>query len=431
MRYIKDLNKSGLLTSIRFYLICLMVVTILISLLNLNSNCIVLFVAIWAVEGDFKNKWKLLKKDKLFLVSILYLLVQLAGIAKADSLLQGWKEAESKLGFFVLPLVFCSTTFFTTIMRRKVMTVLSVTVTLVALYCLGTALYHFSYTGNREVFFYHQLVSPVLHHAIYFSVYIFIAIIFIVLEKPSIGFLTKNSWVTATWVGFLIIFLFLLSSKLVLFLFILFLLKVIIDLNKKKMKKFTLVAFSVIVVSLIAAVVVIDNPVKQRFADMKGNIEMLSLEKYNAGMYFNPWEFRLLVWRFTYEIIRDKNAFPMGVGPTNDQKELQKKYQYMGLYSGAEGSPGHGYLDYNCHNQFLQSTLESGIPGLLVLISWCIVLLLKAYKKKERVLNWIIVIIFAFFFTESVFERQYGMILTTLFPLMYLYSKPQTEKQND
>lgn len=429
MPYIKDLNKSGLLTSIRFFLICLMVVTIVLSLLNLNSYCIVLFVATWFVEGDFKNKWTLLKKDKLFIASSLYILIQFAGIAQADTFLQGWKEAESKLGFFALPLVFCSTTFFTTDMRRKVMLVLCIILTIAALYCLGTALYHFSYTGNRELFFYHQLVSPLQHHAIYFSVYIFIALIFIVLEKSSISFLTKNSWLTITWTGFLIIFLFLLSSKLVLLGFILFLFKMIIEVNKRKMKRFTLITSFVITVSVIVTVIIFDNPVKQRFADMKGNIEILSLEKYNAGMYFNPWEFRLLVWRFTYEIIRDKNAFLIGVGPTNGQRELQYKFQAMGLYAGAEGSINHGYMDYNCHNQFLQSTLEMGIAGLLVLILWCLALLVKAFKKKERVLNWTILIIFAFFFTESVFERQYGMILSTLFPLMYLYSKPRTENE--
>lgn len=161
---------------------------------------------------------------------------------------------------------------------------------------------------------------------------------------------------------------------------------------------------------------------------MKGNIELLSLEKYDAGMYFNPWEFRLLLWRFTYEIIRDNDAWILGVGPSNDLNVLQKKYLNMGLYAGDKSRSDPGYLDYNCHNQFLQSALESGMMGLGVFIFWCCVIVAKTIKRRDGVLNWIVMITGFFFFTESVFTRQYGMILTTLFPLMYIYTIPSEKK---
>ena len=101
----------------------------------------------------------------------------------------------------------------------------------------------------------------------------------------------------------------------------------------------------------------------------------------------------------------------------------------MGLYSGLESRGDKGYLEFNCHNQFLQSSLQSGIPGLVVFLIWLVVFLQRVIRKRHNVLAWMAIMILAFFLTESVFERQYGMILTTLFPLLYLYSvRPAVRK---
>ncbi|MGZ5134097.1 MAG: O-antigen ligase family protein, partial [Flavitalea sp.] len=214
----------------------------------------------------------------------------------------------------------------------------------------------------------------------------------------------------------------------VLLLTILFLLYLLLRSWKKGKARFTkpLVAGAAILL-LVFAIAVTENPVKKRFADLKGNIEFLTLKQYNDAMYFNGWQFRMLLWRFTYEIIRDNKYWVRGVGPANDQFALQKKYVDMGLYTGLKSRDDHGYLDFNCHNQFLQSFLESGIPGLFVFLFWCVIFIMRVVRRNLVVLSWMTIITFAFFFIESVFERQYGIILITVFPLMYLYSKPGTK----
>jgi len=184
------------------------------------------------------------------------------------------------------------------------------------------------------------------------------------------------------------------------------------------------------IVLIITAISFTDNPVKKRFTDLKGDIELLSLDRYTDNMYFNGWQLRLLLWRFTFEIIRDKNAWLTGVGPTNDQQALEKKYLEMGLYSGLKSRGDRGYLEFNCHNQFLQSTLQGGIPGLVVCLIWSAIFLFKVIRKQDPVLAWMAIVIFAFFLTESVFERQYGMVLTTLFPLIFLYTPKPVRKKS-
>ena len=139
--------------TIKFFLLSAIVVTIVFSRLNLNSNCIVLLSAIWLFERDFKTKIALLKKDKLFIAYVLYLVVQIAGTAMSDDIKSGWKEVESKLGFLAMPLIFCSGSFTDGNLRRRLMYVLSISLTLAAIYCMGAASIRYFVTSDDTVFF--------------------------------------------------------------------------------------------------------------------------------------------------------------------------------------------------------------------------------------------------------------------------------------
>jgi O-antigen ligase len=191
--------------------------------------------------------------------------------------------------------------------------------------------------------------------------------------------------------------------------------------NKKNFR-LQAIAGGFFAVLLVVGIIISDNPVHKRFIDLKGDIELLKREKYDAGIYFNGWQFRLLLWRVTYEIIRDKHAWLIGVGSSDAQEILAEKYRDLGLYAGGRNPDDRGYLEYNCHNQFLQTLLQSGIPGLLFFSGWVCMLFIKTLSRKEPVLTWSMIIIICFFFIESVCERQYGMILCTLFPLLYIYT---------
>ena len=412
------------LSNIKLFSLCAIVITIVLSRLNLNSNFLVLLAFAWLLEGRFKKKMALLKKDKLFLAYLLYFIIQIAGVTMSDNLMVGWKEFESKVGFLVVPLVLCSAGLPDRYMRKKIMMVFSLAVLVAGLFCIGVSGFNYVKTQDESIFFYHQLVSPLDHHAVYFAVFTFICLVFLMTEIKDLRWFKTHRFIYIAWLVFYLVLLFLLSSKMVLFITVLFLLyRLIVSARSIRARMWRTSIGGLAMLLIVAAIFVTDNPVKKRFADLKGDIELLSLVKYNDAMYFNGWQFRLLLWRFTFEIIRDKNAWLTGVGPTNDQAALREKYLAMGLYSGLKSRGDQGYLEFNCHNQFLQSTLQSGIPGLLIFVAWCVIFVVRVVRKEQEVLSWMCIIILAFFFTESVFERQYGMILTTLLPLMYLYTK--------
>lgn len=412
------------LKTIKFILLCLIATSLLLSLLNVNSNAIVALIFIWLIEGDLKRKFTALAYDKLFLAFLLYLVVHFAGLAMSEDRFTGWKEFESKMGFLALPVIICSSTFIDQNLRRRIMLVFTIALTAIGVYCIGAATVSYAMYSDETVFFYHEFVKPIHHHAVYFAVFTFISLAFMMGELRNHPWFRKHQIIYYGWIIFYLLLIVLLSSKMVLLVTALYLVYMLFHSLKRVHARFWHTALAAgFIIGIVVVVSITNNPVKKRFADLKGNIEMLSLPKYTDAMYFNGWQFRLMLWRFTYEIIRDDNVWLTGVGPTNEQEALKKKYLEMGLYAGLESRGDQGYLEFNCHNQFLQSALQSGIPGLLAMIFWSVVLIVKTMRKKNLVLSWIVIIIFAFFLIESVFERQFGMILTTFFPLLFLYTR--------
>lgn len=397
-------------------------VTILFSLLAINSIFIIALSALWLFSANFREKFRRLGRDPLFWAYAVIFLVNLLGILYAPDKMAGWKNAESKLGFLILPLIFCSTGPIPISLKSRVMAIFSIGVTFASLLCLVIAAFRYNSTHNAKWFFYHDLVDPLNHHAVYFSVFTFISVAFLLFEYQTIPWLASRKWLLRAWTLYLVIFIILLSSKLALVILLIFFIYYTFRQYAAR-HKMQLIIAAVAGLIVIVGLMTINNPVKRRFADLAdGDLAILKAEKFSPAVYFNGFKFRLLQWRFTYEILSEKHAWLLGVSPSNAQACLVEKYISMDMHRGSGTKEDPGYLGYNCHNQLLQSTLQSGILGGLSFLAWCVILAIQAFRKKSILLSSLVFLLFCFFFTDSVFERQYGMVLCTLFPLLLLYT---------
>jgi len=296
----------------------------------------------------------------------------------------------------------------------------SICVTVAAAYCLLRAFIYYLNTADVEVFFYHNLVAPVKHHAVYFAVYTFICFLFLVLEMYNSLWNYSKKILFLVWVIFLFSFIILLSSKMVLVILLSFLSCLLIYRMFKQKKTKQALMLLIMPVVVLFALIAFDNPVKSRFTNLvEGNVNVLTQDKFHPADYFNGFQFRVLLWRVTYMILRDEDAWLIGVSPAAAQDQLRQKYQELNLYSGDQKT-NHGYYDYNCHNQFLQTTLQLGIIGLFILLCMMAAIFYKVYFVNSATLFGILLIILAFCFTESILERQYGLILFALIPLLYI-----------
>jgi O-antigen ligase len=108
----------------------------------------------------------------------------------------------------------------------------------------------------------------------------------------------------------------------------------------------------------------------------------------------------------------------LGVGIGDEQATLQKEFQSNGFTYAADHQ-------LNCHNQFLQTWLGTGILGLLVLIA--LVSLPFLFQPSVFSLGFCTLLIFNFM-VESLLERQIGLFFFTFFYLLLLPQKERLAK---
>ncbi|WP_276485268.1 O-antigen ligase family protein [Paraflavitalea pollutisoli] len=426
MPYLSKENSIALLTKLKLFLLWGIGFTIVFSLLNLNSIFLVSLTGAWLLqtllEGTLYKKLDRLRKDRLFVAYILYFLVETSGLLHATDLGAGLKNFESKLAFLALPVVFC-TSVISKDTRKQVLTGFTIAVTVASLYCLLLSVKFYLQQHSTELFYYHGLVSHLDHHAVYFSVFIFISFIYLLLNTDVPDWLANRKWFRIIWMSFYFVLLILLASKMLLIILIPVVLYVTLNRFSHISKQKLIVVTSILLVLGLTAIFATNNPIRKRFADLQSTkLTFLQQEKYSPGEYFNGIELRLLLWRFTYEILTEKKAWLFGLSPSDAQPALKQKYLAVNMYAG-DGKSNQGYLVFNCHNQYLQTTLQSGLLGLAALLFWCFALVAQAVRKKDLLLNALVTVLLIFFFSESVFERQYGIILCTFFPLFLLYSQ--------
>jgi O-antigen ligase len=419
-------NKSWIALVRKFSLFGI-AVSLAFSRLNLNSACIMFLLVSWLCEGNFKMKWQLLKKDTCFLGYLFYFGVLLAGMVYAPSFKIGWHYIESMLGFLIIPLIICCNPI-SPDERAKTMYVFIAALTLASLYCLVDRIVVFGQTGDTHLFFYHALLEPIKHHAIYFSGFVLIGIVYLMRAHDSFDPIGDKKWLRISWIAYLTAIMILLSSKLVLVLLLLYFLYSFTRGRRLLLGSLQRIILLILLAGIGIGLVTINNPVERRFSDIFRSNTQIENPKFSPATYFNGLEFRMLLWRITYEILNEERAWTFGVGPTNSQHYLDEKYLQLDLYAGKPGEQSGGYFMYNCHNQFLQTTLQSGVIGLIALVFLYAFLLIKAIQSRNEVFVIAMLFIFCFFLIESVLERQWGMLLFTW--LVLLFKPPQNTERD-
>ena len=385
-----------------------------------NSISTITLAVIIFLHAERMSLFKQAFKDRYFISCLCFLLINVAGLLYTNDSHQNLKEFSIKAGIAAIPFFFCANACRIGVNLRHLMTTFTLCLFAATLYCLFHAFMIYQQQQDSSVFFYHALLSPFNEHAVYYSFYLLFCIIYWMEEGMSTcKRLQKKISVICVLVYFFLVII-LLSSKIVLGILSVYILYFILfHLIHKQNKKMLLpvVAGLGMVVTILVAT---HNPVKKRFADItNGAATLFQQQKCNTGVYFNGLQFRLLTWRFTSEILTEQKAWLLGVSAGDGQAFLRKKYIETNMYTG-DGSNSGGYLLYNCHNIYLQTTLESGIIGLISLLSITVSFLFKLIKSKKRTALIFFLCMLVFGFTESYLSRQFGIVLFIFLPLLAL-----------
>lgn len=252
--------------------------------------------------------------------------------------------------------------------------------------------------------YYHEFASPFQLGAIYASWYYSAALIYLVYSQQDMIITKLKTFLLC----FFLVILLLLASKLFIILTIpVMLWKISTKLIQNK-KRLLLVGI------LLGLVLGLSSPFLIRVSELKNtDFTILRQDFFTYDTPLNGITFRLLQWRIASEILSNENAWLTGVGINSNQKTLNNYYQIKGIYTGNPELGDSGYLDYNFHNQYLETLVGTGIPGLFLLL----LIILNIFLKHEGKLLfplWVYIATILFFFTESVLDRQAGIIFFCL-----------------
>lgn len=409
--------------SIFFSCLVASIVTLPFSI-RLNSIAIIILVIAWLFKNSLAEKIKLLNNPLFFLFSSLYVIYVL-GMFWTNNIQHGFFELEKKFALFLFPLIFFSIPPLKDSERNKIVFYFVASCVLLSLVCLFYAIYR-AYNASSffeinpesgyvtHYFFYFGL-SEAFIHPVYFSAYIvfslFILFNYYSSSKEVLG--TKKRLLTAFLVLFLIVFLCLLSSRImIIYLAMCCFFYFLYSLLKGQSNKGRMVLGFFLLLSMLLAVIYVPA-IRSRFSEVvnssyhfENNPER---NKHLSGK-LDGVEMKLAQWYFTIEA--GKNNQLIGVGTGDDEDELQKKY--------FDNNFMEGYVPkYNSHNQYFQTWLALGFVGLSILLIVFIVPVFMAIKRNQILYLFLLFMIMFFCLTESILCRQHGVVFYAFFNSLF------------
>jgi len=461
---------------LHFYLTLAVIATTLFSWYNINSYCILLLLLCRLLDGPVLVSLRRTFTNKYFLAFFSLFVIEVLSLLYTHDFFRAWKHVESKATLAAIPFILCAGPFTDKMGRQRLLSSFCLLLFGISCYCLIIAFCQYNLYKDPIVFFYHTLTEPVGVNAVFFSAYVICALLYL-LSYPLLfpwqssiplapmtrqaanadAFVTiRQTYPTGSAsqhpttdpsgpidpqfsqaaayphtsrvirtlrVGLILFFIgmmVLLASKLLLILLVIVLITFLIARFNLGKNPAPILGLGLLVILGIGMVVFTDNPVIRRYKDItQGDIALYQKDMIPEETVFNGVSLRLVIWKYSYEILNDKSAWLFGVTAGDCQNLLDDKYVATGI--------NQGYLGYNFHNQFIEIAVRSGLIGLAVFVVSCVILLKIAAAVRTREAWFTVILILLLYLTESSLEMQHSTFLSCFFPLLLLSElKPRT-----
>ena len=362
--------------------------------------------ALSIVRVIVNKKYKPQRFTLLFGLSTVFYFLFIVGLLYTEQLDKGFFDLQVKLAFLVFPIIFflSGSTLLVENRYRKVLAAFVAGAYASTLLCIGHAAYISLTTYFTFDHFIYAELSFLLHPS-YYAMYLNLAIVIcmLYLEKNWKMISKLQKVIVASLILYLAIFILFVNSKAgIIITFITFL----IILIRLIVVKRRIVLGSVILIVLIisAAFVWTSVPyVKSRFQGF-----LISVSSYDKNMTnsIDGTSERILIWKNACIVALEQLPFGAGTGDVNDV--LKECYEKNSFAEGAKRA-------FNAHNQYLQTTIAIGIPGLLSLLLILAILFRMGIQKNQDLIFYFALIVTLNFMVESMLETQAGTVFTAFF----------------
>jgi len=286
------------------------------------------------------------------------------------------------------------------------------TIVVVCLICLIKSYFDYRHTGDSRFFFYHYLGYQMGLNAVYLSNYCTTCIAWLLFYQ----FIYKGSkpvnlslQVIMPICIFLLVMIFLLASKMGIFVFLMMILALLVYIGYTK--KALLKSFLVILVLGGIVFYLSDNLYYLRW-----RLSELALKDYSGSIDDqNGLWVRRLTWKSALELWKDRPV--LGYGLKGAEDALVKKYEEKNFQLGIPER-------YNSHNQYLETAIRSGGIGLLILLTMIFIPLRSALKERKSLLLLIILHFMIVCQVETAMEYQQELTFYWFFIFLFYYHYP-------
>jgi len=387
----------------RFLLLLMYVVsgTFFLSI-KIASVCVIVLFVGWfylTLRSPEKHLFKF-KANGVAIVLLLYFVMQLISLSYSANLREGMKNIETKLPILLFPLIFFSGyDLLKDIKVKKVLVVFSNSAVLVCFFILAKiASISSSMLDAWSQYTFEKLSGIASFHPGYLSLYLSFSIIILIIYFNSFSRLGKF------WAGgqilLLSIFVFRLASRMPIVGLILAITIYFILMKQYK----AIIVGLVLSIVLFALVKNKNSDIQERFVvpltmASSGNFDSLKNYAYD----------RIQIYSCALEIIVSKTFFT-GVGAGDVDEILIDCYDQHDFWWISSQR-------YNAHNEYLQSTIEIGIVGGLILV-FLMIYPIKFWKEQPLFL--LFTVLFGIFsLTESTLQVQKGVVFFSFFYTLF------------
>jgi len=187
-----------------------------------------------------------------------------------------------------------------------------------------------------------------------------------------------------------------------------------IVLSESSRQKLTMLTISVIVLFISFLSIPLAKDQWNELFDTTPGSNIVLDQDSSLGKDWGGKALRIAIWKCSADILKDH--WLLGVGTGDVQDSLQQAYEDRKFYFASR------YNRYNAHNEYIQISLATGLPGLIILLS-CILYPIWNYKRKFTSSVYLLfLLLFSFIcFSESLLEANKGVIWYSFFNSIFAF----------
>jgi len=384
---------------------------------------IAVMVLNWIVEGGFRQKFNLIRSERMRRLALSFgsiYLLYLAGLIYSSNIKYGLFDLQVKLSLFIFPLLFATADeeFFKIPNRNRLLIFFIMGCLAGSIMLMGRALIETIQYQVVNAFFYGELSW--YFHSSYLSMYYDFALVVLIGHVINIEWKHKILLhiLEIALILWLIILVFLLSSKAgILILGFIFLFYVGLLIFRKRNWNGGITLFLIGFLVFFSSYHFLHKPFERM--EIAGNV--IRSDSGNLKKSTESNTERIDIWSASLEIIQSHTLIGVGTGDVKDA--LNIKYLEKGMdYERNK--------NLNVHCQYLQTFVALGIAGILFLLFMLVMPGIIAIRRNDYYYL-LFLLIFAFnILVESMFEIQAGVVFYAFFNAFLFNSMNVGNHQN-